>query len=56
MVREGVGIKEERICKLAAKAVAGISFFDIKMVKLPGGSSCSSMQLTNKKKRYTHLA
>ena len=46
MVREGVGVIEERSCKLAAKAVAGISFLTLKWlswqgIPLEGAHPCS---------------
>ena len=36
MVREGVGVIEEGSCKLAAKAVAGISVLKLKWLSCQG--------------------
>ena len=36
MVREGVGVIEERSCKVAAKAVAGINFLTLKWLSWQG--------------------
>ena len=36
MVREGVGVIEKQSCKIAAKAIAGISVFTIKWLSCQG--------------------
>ena len=43
MVRDGVGVIEERSCKLAAKAVAGISVLTLKLL------SCQGVPLVGKR-------